>query len=71
VVFVSETSSIVTFEAIDREFEYYPHTYVSIYLNNEYFQLGINQDRELVWKEGKVSKRCCMLKLLILYIFIY
>jgi hypothetical protein len=70
VVFFSKTSSIVVFEAIDTEFEYYPSDSNSIYPGEEYFQLGINQDRELVWKEGKVSKRCCMLKLLILYILI-
>ncbi|KAE9550170.1 hypothetical protein FO519_006610 [Halicephalobus sp. NKZ332] len=54
---VSEDHDFVIFELANGEFPYYPHRSDSMYRGQDYRQLGVDQKREPVWKDGMISKR--------------
>lgn len=53
---VSEKHDFVVFELIDGEFSHYPHGFESMYRGQDYRQLGVDQRRKPVWKDGMISK---------------
>ena len=67
---VSEDHDFVVFEFAKGEFPHYPHRFDSMYRGQDYRQLGVNQKREPVWKDGVVSKMCRKFRILVLQILI-
>jgi len=54
---VPENNDFLIFESIDREFPDCPDGSDTMYCGQKYLQLGINQKRGPLWKEGIISKR--------------
>jgi hypothetical protein len=63
---VSEKHDFVIFELVNGEFPHYPSSFDSMYRGQKYLQLGVDQKRKPIWKDGIISKMCRMFSILVL-----
>ncbi|KAE9550536.1 hypothetical protein FO519_006248, partial [Halicephalobus sp. NKZ332] len=54
---ISENQDFIIFEPVNGEFPNYPRGFGSMYRGQKYWQLGVNQDRMPIWKDGTISER--------------
>lgn len=57
---VLKKHDFVVFELTDGEFPNHPSDFDSMHRGQDYRQLGVNQKRQPVWKEGIISKMSSM-----------
>jgi len=55
---VSQPNDVIIFKAINGDFPEFPPRTSPTYIGEKYLQLGVDQKRDPVWKEGMVSKSC-------------
>lgn len=54
---ISDKHDFIVFKPINGDFPNYLYGFDSMYRGQKYYQMGVDQQRQPIWKEGVISKK--------------